>query len=99
MLRNYGYRVVDLGKDVPASAIVAAALEEKASIIGLSALMTTTMMRMKDVIAEAAAKGYGGKIIIGGAAVTASFSDEIGADGYSKDAADCVKLVSDLLSC
>ena len=99
MLRNYGYRVVDLGKDVPASAIVAAALEEQASIIGLSALMTTTMMRMKEVIAEASGKGYSGKIIIGGAAVTASFSNEIGADGYSKDAADCVKLVSDLLSC
>lgn len=98
MLRNYGYRVVDLGKDVPADVIVAAALQEHASVIGLSALMTTTMMRMKDVIAEAAAKGYQGRIIIGGAAVTPSFSDEIGADGYSKDAADCVRLVADLLS-
>ena len=98
MLRNYGYRVVDLGKDVPAAAIVSAALEQHAAVIGLSALMTTTMMRMKDVVAEAAKRGYAGKIIIGGAAVTPSFSDEIGADGYSSDAADCVKLVSRLLA-
>lgn len=74
------------------------ALCQKASVVGLSALMTTTMMHMKDVIAEAADRHYDGKIIIGGAAVTPSFSDEIGADGYSKDAADCVKLVSRLLS-
>ncbi|WP_293986224.1 homocysteine S-methyltransferase family protein [uncultured Megasphaera sp.] len=98
MLRNYGYKVIDLGKDVPAGKIIETALREKASVVGLSALMTTTMMHMKDVVAEAADKHYGGKIIIGGAAVTPSFSDEIGADGYSKDAAECVKLVSRLLS-
>lgn len=98
MLRNYGYKVIDLGKDVPAGTIIETALREKASVIGLSALMTTTMMHMKDVIAEAADKHYDGKIIIGGAAVTPSFSDEIGADGYSKDAADCVKLVGRLLA-
>lgn len=98
MLRNYGYHVIDLGKDVPAEEIIRTALEQHASVVGLSALMTTTMMRMKDVVSEAAAKQYTGKIIIGGAAVTPSFSDEIGADGYSKDAADCVKLVSHLLA-
>ena len=98
MLRNYGYKVIDLGKDVPAGTIIETALREKASVVGLSALMTTTMMHMKDVIAEAADKHYDGKIIIGGAAVTPSFSDEIGADGYSKDAADCVKLVGRLLA-
>jgi len=98
MLRNYGYKVIDLGKDVPAGKIIETALCQKASVVGLSALMTTTMMHMKDVIAEAADRHYDGKIIIGGAAVTPSFSDEIGADGYSKDAADCVKLVSRLLS-
>lgn len=98
MLRNYGYNVIDLGKDVPAEEIIRTALEQHASVVGLSALMTTTMMRMKDVVSEAAAKQYTGKIIIGGAAVTPSFSDEIGADGYSKDAADCVKLVSHLLA-
>lgn len=98
MLRNYGYHVIDLGKDVPASTIIETALKEKASIVGLSALMTTTMMRMKDVIHKAAEEEYHGKIIIGGAAVTPSFSDEIGADGYSKDAAECVKLVGSLLA-
>ena len=98
MLRNYGYKVIDLGKDVPAGKIIETALAHRASVVGLSALMTTTMMHMKDVIAEAADRHYDGKIIIGGAAVTPSFSDEIGADGYSKDAADCVKLVSRLLS-
>ena len=60
--------------------------------------MTTTMMRMKDVVHKAAEEKYDGKIIIGGAAVTPSFSDEIGADGYSKDAAECVKLVGHLLA-
>lgn len=98
MLRNYGYNVIDLGKDVPAEEIIRTALDKHASVVGLSALMTTTMMRMKDVVSEAADKKYTGKIIIGGAAVTPSFSDEIGADGYSKDAADCVKLVSHLLA-
>ena len=98
MLRNYGYKVIDLGKDVPAGDIIAKALESRASVVGLSALMTTTMMRMKDVVEEASKHQYDGKIIIGGAAVTPSFADEIGADGYSKDAADCVKLVGRLLS-
>ena len=97
MLKNYGYRVLDLGKDVAASVIVDTALKENAKVIGLSALMTTTMMRMKDVVELAKEKNYTGKIIIGGAAITPSFADEIGADGYSKDAADCVKLVECLL--
>ncbi len=98
MLKNYGYRVIDLGKDVAAAQIVDAALKEHAKIIGLSALMTTTMMRMKDVVDLAAERGCGSKIIIGGAAVTESFAEEIGAQGYSKDAADCVRLVERLLS-
>lgn len=97
MLRNYGYRVIDLGKDVAAGRIVETALEEGAQIIGLSALMTTTMMRMKDVVNLAKEKGCSSKIIIGGAAVTESFAEEIGADGYSADAADCVHLVERLL--
>ncbi|ERT61749.1 homocysteine S-methyltransferase family protein [Megasphaera vaginalis (ex Srinivasan et al. 2021)] len=97
MLRNYGYHVIDLGKDVPASRIIATAMAEHAAVVGLSALMTTTMMQMKAVIAKAAASGYNGKIIIGGAAVTPGFAVEIGADGYSKDAAECVKLVGTML--
>ncbi len=98
MLKNYGYRVLDMGKDVPAEDIVNLAIKENAAIIGLSALMTTTMMRMQDVVELCKEKGCTSKIVIGGACITQSFADEIGADGYSKDAADCVKLVERLLA-
>ena len=98
MLKNYGYNVIDLGKDVPGETIVETAMRENAAIIGLSALMTTTMMRMQDVVELCKAKGCASKVIIGGACITQSFADEIGADGYSKDAADCVKLVERLLA-
>lgn len=97
MLKNYGYRVFDMGKDVPAESIVNKAIEENAQIIGLSALMTTTMMRMKDVVDLAKEKGCQAKIIIGGACIAESFAEEIGADGYSKDASECVKLVDSLI--
>ena len=97
MLKNYGYNVIDLGKDVAAEMIVNTAIKEQAQIIGLSALMTTTMMRMKDVVELAKEKGCESKIIIGGACITESFAQEIGADGYSADAASCVKLVQKLL--
>lgn len=97
MLKNYGYQVYDLGKDVPAEKIIAAAEEHDASIIALSALMTTTMMRMKDTIRLRNKRNLKAKVIIGGAVTTQSFADEIGADGYSKDAAEAVKLVQSLL--
>ena len=97
MLKNYGYHVMDLGKDVPAELIVETALNEQAQVIGLSALMTTTMMRMKEVVDLAKERGCRAKVVIGGAAITESFATEIGADGSSKDAADCVKLVERLL--
>ena len=97
MLKNYGYNVIDLGKDVPAAEIIDKAVEVDADIIGLSALMTTTMMRMDDVVKLAKEKGCRAQIIIGGACINESFKDEINADGYSADAADCVKLVANLL--
>lgn len=97
MLKNYGYRVIDLGKDVPKEVIVETAEKEDAAIIGLSALMTTTMMRMKDVVEYAKEKKVKAKVIIGGAVITQSFADEIGADGYSKDAAEACRLVEKLL--
>lgn len=97
MLKNYGYDVIDMGKDVPCEDIVNKAIEENAAVIGLSALMTTTMLRMKDVIELCKEKGCSSKVIIGGACITQSYADEIGADGYSKDAAECVKLVEKLL--
>lgn len=98
MLRNYGYEVIDLGKDVPADKIIEAAKEHNASIIVLSALMTTTMMRMKDTIALKEKEKLDVKVMIGGAVTTQSFADEIGADGYSKDAADAVRLAKKLLA-
>ena len=97
MLKNYGYNVIDMGKDVPCEDIVDKAIETNAAVIGLSALMTTTMMRMKDVVEICKEKGCTSKVVIGGACITQSFADEIGADGYSKDAAECVKLVERLL--
>lgn len=96
MLKNYGFRVIDLGKDVPKEEIIAAAKENNAQIIALSALMTTTMQRMKDVIEYAHSCGISSKVMIGGAVITQEYADEIGADGYSKDAADAVKLAQRL---
>ncbi|WP_281086321.1 homocysteine S-methyltransferase family protein [Eubacterium ruminantium] len=97
MLRNYGFNVIDLGKDVPKETIVEAAIEHDADIIALSALMTTTMMNMKDVIIYSHEKGCRAKIIIGGAVINQNFADEIKADGYSKDANECVRLVQSLI--
>ena len=97
MLKNYGYHVIDLGKDVSKEMILQTAIEEKADIIGLSALMTTTMMRMKEVVDYRNQLGVDVKIIIGGAVITNGFAKEIGADGYSKDAAEAVKLVQKLM--
>ena len=96
MLKNYGFRVIDLGKDVPKEEIIRAARENNAQIIALSALMTTTMQRMKEVIAYAKEQGVGAKVMIGGAVITQDYADEIGADGYSADAADAVKLAKRL---
>lgn len=97
MLKNYGYHVIDLGKDVSAQDIIETAKQKDADIIGLSALMTTTMMEMKHVIQLAKKEHIRAKIIIGGAVISQSFADEIGADGYSKDAQEAVKLVQKLL--
>ena len=97
MIRNYGYQVIDLGKDVPARTIIDCAKENRAAIIVLSALMTTTMMKMKETIDLRNAELPGTKVMIGGAVTTPDFAREIGADGYSKDAAEAVKLVKRLL--
>lgn len=98
MLKNYGYRVIDLGKDVPTEKILRTAKEENADIIGLSALMTTTMVEMKRVVKLAKEMGVTAKIIIGGAVITQSYADEIHADGYSEDAQSAVELVKRLMA-
>ncbi len=96
MLKNHGFSVIDLGKDVPREEIIRAAKENKARIIALSALMTTTMQEMKNVIELAKQEGLDAKVMIGGAVITQEYADEIGADGYSRDAADAVKLAQKL---
>ena len=97
MLKNYGYRVIDLGKDVPTDTILKTAKEEDADIIAVSALMTTTMVEMKRIVQMAREQGLRAKVIIGGAVITQGYANEIGADGYSKDAQSAVGLVERLV--
>jgi len=96
MLKNYGFTVHDLGKDVSEHDIVRAAKETGAELIGLSALMTTTMVEMKSVIALARQEGLTCKFMIGGAVVNEHYAEEIGADGYAPDAYAAVKLAETL---
>lgn len=98
MLKNYGFQVIDLGKDVPKEEIIRAAKENNAQIIALSALMTTTMQRMKEVITYARQEGVTAKIMVGGAVITRDYAEQIGADGYSADAAEAVKVAGILIS-
>ena len=97
MLKNYGFHVIDLGKDVPKERIIEAAREHNAQVIALSALMTTTMQQMRHVIDYAKSQQVDAKIIVGGAVITQEYADEIGADGYSRDAAEAVKLTKRIL--
>ncbi len=96
MLKNYGFRVIDLGKDVSKEVIVETAIAENAKMIGLSALMTTTMQQMKLIIDYAKQKGCGARFMVGGAVITQEYADEIGADGYAKDASEAVKVATRL---
>ena len=96
MLRNYGFKVYDLGKDVSAERIIEEAKKLKAHIVGLSALMTTTMVEMKEVIKLAKEKNLSCKFMIGGAVVDDDYATAIGADGYSRDAYEAVKLAKRL---
>lgn len=98
MLENYGYRLIDLGKDVPAEKIVARAIEENADVIGLSALMTTTMSRMKEVIDLVKDRGLKAKVVVGGAVLTRDYAEKIGADGYSPDARAAVVTINQLIN-
>lgn len=98
MLRNHGFEVVDLGKDVSAADIVEAARRENAALIGLSALMTTTMVRMEDVVSLARSQGLTAKVMVGGAVVSQAFAEAIGADGFAKDAVAAVRLAKRLVS-
>lgn len=98
MLRNYGFEVLDLGKDVPAEMIVQKAREVSANVIGLSALMTTTMVEMRHVVQLAREQIPGVRIMIGGAAVDEGYAREIGADAYASDAYAAVKKAEALVT-
>ncbi|MBN2357257.1 corrinoid protein [candidate division KSB1 bacterium] len=99
MMEGAGFEVIDLGVDVAPDKFIAAAQEHHAQIIGMSALLTTTMLNMKDTIETLKSQGIRDtvKVIIGGAPVTQNFADEIGADGYSADAASAIDLVKAFL--
>ena len=97
MLKNYGFKVIDLGKDVTTATIIEAAKENHADLIALSALMTTTMQKMREVVDSVKAEGLNAQVMIGGAVTTSEYATEIKADGYAKDAAEAVKVAKRLL--
>lgn len=97
MLKNHGFRVVDLGKDVTAETIIAEAKKEDADLIALSALMTTTMRSMAEVVELRNREGLRAKVMIGGAVTTEEYAKEIGADGYARDAQGAVVLAKQLV--
>ena len=96
LLRNYGYNVVDLGKDISTQDIIAAVKKENPDVIGLSALMTTTMVNMKEVIDTARIEGIKTDFILGGAVVTEAYAHSIGA-AFAKDGVEAVKVVEKLI--
>jgi 5-methyltetrahydrofolate--homocysteine methyltransferase len=98
MMEGAGFSVVDLGVDVDADKFVKAASEHNADVLGLSALLTTTMPAMEDTVAAIKEAGLAVRTIIGGAPVTETFADQIGADGYSDDAPGAVELARKLMA-
>ena len=102
MLENYGYTVIDLGKNVPAEAIIEAVLENDIKLVGLSALMTTTVTNMEKIIISLRnalkEKGKNCKIMVGGAVLTADYATQIGADYYSKDAMQSVAIAKEVFN-
>ena len=97
MLTGGGLKVVDIGTDVPAEKFVEACKAEGAQVCAMSALLTTTMPQMAEVVKAMKAAGVKSKTIIGGAPVTQSYADEIGADGYAPDAASAVDVTKELM--
>jgi len=97
MLKGAGYKIVDLGADVAAEKFIDAARSNKANIVALSALLTTTMIQMKSVIQSLQAAGLKTPVIVGGAPLTQDYADQIGAKGYAPDAASAVDVVNKLI--
>lgn len=97
LIANSGFKLVDLGKDVDSAEIVRAALEHDADIVGLCALMTTTMVQIDKVIADLHAAGSSAKVMVGGAALTQEYADSAGADAYARDGVEAVRLAKNLI--
>ena len=97
LLENYGFEVIDLGKDVEADTIVETAIQQDADVVGLAALMTTTMPQIDKVIDKLQAAGARAKVMIGGAAVTQDYADSCGADAYAADGVKAVKLAKQIV--
>lgn len=97
LLENYSYDVVDLGKDVPPETIVETAISQNIKLIGLSALMTTTVTNMEETIKQLHDKKPDCKIVVGGAVLTQEYADMIGADHYAKDAMATVHYAQKIL--
>jgi len=97
LLENYGYKVHDLGRDVDPQAVVDAALKYDCKIIGLSALMTTTVKAMEDTIRLLREQAPGVKVMVGGAVLTQEYADMIGADFYAKDAAESARYAGEVI--
>lgn len=97
LLENYGYQVIDLGKDVPPEKIVETAIREDIRLVGLSALMTTTVVSMEETIALLHARKPDTKIVVGGAVLTRDYAKQIGADAYARDAMETVRYADTIL--
>ncbi|MBR6616432.1 MAG: homocysteine S-methyltransferase family protein [Oscillospiraceae bacterium] len=97
LLENYGYKVIDLGKDVDCEAVAQAAAEHGAPLVGLSALMTTTLPSMEETIRLVKAHCPDCKIMVGGAVLTADYAEKIGADFYAKDAKGAVDIARSVI--
>ena len=95
LLENYGFDVVDLGKDVPPEAVVSKTVELHAPLVGLSALMTTTVPAMEETIRQLRTAAPWCKIVVGGAVLTKEYADRIGADKYAKDAMETVRFAQE----
>ena len=96
LLENYGFEVIDLGRDVAPEKVVEAARQADAGLVGLSALMTTTVGAMAETVRQLKAAGLRAKTVVGGAVVTQEYADEIGADFYAKDAMRTVRIAESL---
>ncbi|EDY84639.1 B12 binding domain protein [Verrucomicrobiia bacterium DG1235] len=98
MMKGANFNVIDLGTNLPAQTILDAAIEHKADLVGLSALLTTTMPAMRETVALMNKEPHPFKIIVGGAPITQDFADDIGADGFAIDAASTVELARTLVT-